>query len=388
MPTSVKLPDFVTFIANATIEATADQKELPRFSMVAYSGGKMAIAGFPHPVVVDLSGLDIPGQSVPIRLNHKPAQGVGHSTRIEARDGRLIAEGLISRDTSWARDVARSGSNGFPWQASIGGPVLQAEFVPAGQTVEVNGRTFEGPIHVVRKMTLKEISFVDSGADRGAKAVVAAQAQENDSMPKTVDKSEEPAAKAAEQKDAASKMPTTPEKIEATDNPDPIRDLRTAAAEESRRIAGIRKICHDEYPEIEAKAIEEGWDLTRCELEVLRASRPKAPAAHVQNTAPSPQVFEAVALAASGAPVAVLEAAYPEQTLEAADRLRGIGVQEFCELACGMRLPRFRRDATGWLQAAFSTTSLPGILSNIANKALLEGRSPRSTTSRSTAGTG
>ena len=51
----------------------------------------------------------------------------------------------------------------------------------------------------------------------------------------------------------------------------------------------------------------------------------------------------------------------------------GWGIQEFCELASGMRLPRYRRDATGWLQATFSTTSLPGILSNVANKRLLEG---------------
>ena len=54
--------------------------------------------------------------------------------------------------------------------------VLEAEFVAAGQTVEVNGQTFEGPLHVVRRMTLKEISFVDSGADGGTKAVVAAGA--------------------------------------------------------------------------------------------------------------------------------------------------------------------------------------------------------------------
>ena len=95
-----------------------------------------------------------------------------------------------------------------------------------------------------------------------------------------------------------------------------------------------------------------------------------------------------------------LEAAYDEPVLEAADRLRGIGIQEFCELACGQQLPRFRRDASGWLQAAFSTASLPGILSNIANKMLLEGynyiedawrricKIATSTTSRSTAGTG
>ena len=41
--------------------------------------------------------------------------------------------------------------------------------------------------------------------------------------------------------------------------------------------------------------------------------------------------------------------------------------------SAAMQLPRFRRDASGWLAAAFSTTSLPGILSNVANKMLLEG---------------
>jgi len=341
------------------------------------------VAGFPHTVVVDLAGLDVPNQSVPIRLDHKSNQGVGHTTRIEAHDGQLIAEGLISRETSWARDVARSGSNGFPWRASIGGPVLEAEFVPQGQAVEVNGQTFEGPLHVVRRMTLKEISFVDSGADGGAKAVVAAQAKENDSMPKTTPVKDDAKAKDDAKDAEGGEVTKTPEKLEASANAPRLdtddaltalrTDLRKTAAEETRRIAEIRKICSGEYAEIEAQAIDEGWDLTRCELEVLRASRPSAPAAHVQASAPTPQVFEAVALSASGISPAVLETTYSEQALEAADRLRGVGIQEFCELACGVRLPRFRRDATGWLQAAFSTTSLPGILSNIANKTLLEG---------------
>ena len=140
-----------------------------------------------------------------------------------------------------------------------------------------------------------------------------------------------------------------------------------------------RKICAGKFPQVEAQAIEEGWDESRTELHVLRASRPQCPgagagagaASQPRNT--SPQVFEAVALMAGGLPSARVEAIYAEPILEAADKLRGVGIQEFCELACGQQLPRFRRDASGWLQAAFSTTSLPGILSNIANKMLLEG---------------
>ena len=380
MPATVKQPEFVEFCAVPVIEAAAEGKDLPRFSMVAYSGGTMRVAGFPHAVVVDLAGLEIPNQSVPIRLDHKSYQGVGHTTRIEAHDGQLVAEGLISRETSWARDVARSGTNGFPWQASIGGPVVEAEFVPEGRIVEVNGRRFEGPLHVVRKMTLKEISFVDSGADADAKALVAAseKEKENDSMSKNV--TVEGNAKEDAQSEAGKKLVAAnkvPESLEAADKDDLVATLRTdmrrAAAAETRRIADIRNICDGQYADIEAQAIDEGWDITRCELAVLRESRPSAPAAQVVDSTPKTEVLEAVAMSASGVSSSALEAHYDEKTLEAADKLRGLGIQEFCELASGMRLPRYRRDATGWLQATFSTTSLPGILSNVANKRLLEG---------------
>jgi hypothetical protein len=91
---------------------------------------------------------------------------------------QLIAEGVISRDTAWARDVAMSAKNGFPWQISMGGPVLEAEYVPKEQKVIVNGRTFEGEMYVVRRMTLKEVSFVDLGADANTTAVVEAQYDE------------------------------------------------------------------------------------------------------------------------------------------------------------------------------------------------------------------
>ena len=164
------LPEYVTMIATPTIEAAGDENELPRFRMVAYTGGLMRIEGFPRPVVVDLAGLEIPNQNLPIRLDHERRQGVGHTQLVAVKNGSLIAEGLISRDTSWARDVARSGVNGFPWQASIGAAVVKADFVPAGGTVQVNGQTFTGPVHVVRRAILKEISFVDSGADTNTSA--------------------------------------------------------------------------------------------------------------------------------------------------------------------------------------------------------------------------
>jgi hypothetical protein len=147
---------------------------LPRFTMVAYNGGPMRVFGWRHPVVVDLAGLAIPSQARPIRLQHDADQGVGHTTAIRIDAGALLAEGVISRDTAAAREVVVSSRNGFPWQASIGSSVVEHEFLGEGTTAEVNGRTVTGPLNVVRKSVLGEISFVDLGADGATSAAVAA----------------------------------------------------------------------------------------------------------------------------------------------------------------------------------------------------------------------
>jgi len=395
MTTPAKPLEYLTFHCPLTIEAVdgveGADKQMPRFHLVAYTGGTMRITGFPHPVVVDLEGLAIDRQDIPVRLDHNPRQGVGHTQRVAIDEGKVVAEGLISRDTSWARDVAKSGINGFPWQASIGAAVIDAEFIPNGQTVTVNGRTFAGPLHVVRRATLKEISFVDSGADTQTSARIAASTEEEDSMDGTdvdtttvqdtdvqdtpADAQEAPKPDDTATGEPAQPAPETPATVEASApaDPDPVVEMRRRMAAETRRCHAIRQICAGKHADIEAKAIEEGWDVRDAELAILRASRPKPPAVTTPQRPTGPQVFEAVALAAAGLPLSRIEAAYAEPVLEAADRLRGVGIQEFCELACGRQLPRYRRDATGWLQAAFSTASLPGILSNIANKMLLEG---------------
>ncbi|MFO8013546.1 MAG: hypothetical protein R6X20_09605, partial [Phycisphaerae bacterium] len=92
------------------IEAAAQQGDdgtpaLPRFTMVAYTGGPMRVAGWRYPVVVDLAGLAIPSQSRPIRFGHDASAGVGHTDAIRVTDGRLIATGIVSRNTDAAREV-------------------------------------------------------------------------------------------------------------------------------------------------------------------------------------------------------------------------------------------------------------------------------------------
>ncbi|MCX5685538.1 MAG: hypothetical protein NT049_17920, partial [Planctomycetota bacterium] len=317
-----------TMQIEAAAETAGDKPALPRFTMLAYTGGPMKIAGWRFPVVVDLAGLAIPSQSRPVRFGHDAASGVGHTDRIAVETGQLIAAGVISRDTAAAREIVVSARNGFQWQASIGASVEQFEFVKENQTVLVNGREFAGPLNVVRKATLGEISFVDLGADGETSARLAASAKEKEPMDATkTDKQNETVAAAAGGPGAgketaaapagtdAAGTDVAPAKVEAQAAPaakvetpacssspaplpasDTVASIRAEAAAEEERIAAVRKVCGGDHTEIVAKALREGWDVTRTELEILRASRPKAPAAHVVDQTVNGKVLEAACM--------------------------------------------------------------------------------------------
>jgi len=345
--------------------AGADGKPagLPRFAMTAYTGGPMRLAGWRFPVIVELSGLALPSQHRPIRLGHDPMQGVGHTDGIRVEGNQLVASGVVSRDTTAAKEVVASSRNGFPWQASIGASVEEAEFIREDQKAMVNGQEWPGPLHVIRKSVLGEISFVDLGADDRTSARVAASAKKEE---KEMDQ----------------------DKTKATETPKPQADvaanIRTEAAAETERIAAVRRICAGKYAEIEAKAIREGWDATRSELEVLRAERPSAPAiASGDGSAVTSDLLEAAC--ALTAKLSKPEEHYSEEMLErAGKRFRGgIGLQDLileAAWANGYTGRTFRdsrevmrhafdRD----IRAGFSTVDLGGILSNVANKFLLDG---------------
>jgi len=155
-------------------EASDGQPALPRFQMKAYTGGPMQVGGWRHPVVVALDGLRIPSQRIPIRMGHDSTMGVGHTESVAIVDGELVARGVVSRDTETAREVVTSSRNGFPWQASIGAGVVDAELIEAGSVASVNGQDFDGPVTVIRQSVLGEISFVDLGADGNTSATVIA----------------------------------------------------------------------------------------------------------------------------------------------------------------------------------------------------------------------
>lgn len=371
------------------IDAAADGSTaaaLPKFRMVAYTGGPMRVAGWRHPVIIDLAGLSIPSQARPIRFGHDPLSGVGHTDTIRVEGGQLIATGIVSRDTPAAREVVVSSKNGFPWQASVGAGVEEFEFVKEGLKVTVNGTQYNGPVNVVRKSSLGEISFVDLGADGATSASVAAQA----SVPPGDPDMDDSQTSTQGDTDTTPTTPVTPPPVTAPsiaaqhDVNAAIEEMRRAHATELERIAAIRRIYSGALPSVEARAIREGWNLEKAELEKIRAMRPEIPAIHIQQNAINSSVLEAACYLSAG--LTNIEEVTEEQALDVANRRfrGGIGLQELlleAAWANGYSGRNFR-DHRAVMRAAFgnrieassvSNIDIGAILANVANKFLLDG---------------
>ena len=433
---SLKLPNALTLLdagcsavefAAAEADASDGKKKLRRYSMTAYTGVAVTLGGWPYPVVIDLAGLTSP-QNIPNLMKHDIDRPVGHTESVEISPQRVKASGVVSgiEDDPDVRKLTGMASNGYQWQASIGVAPKSVVFLDRGESATVNGRRLEGPAHIVRRGVLREISFCSLGADGDTSAALGASKHAACTLEAIsmgfeawlkAKGFEDVAALSETQKvflqamfeqegktppvNAGATPPAPPAAPPANPPADPIvaavAAQRAALAADLQRVDGIRRICAS-HPgvtvqvngapvSLESHALAEGWDVTRTELEALRGSRPTGPAIHSHGPVDlSGEVVEAAVwreLRLQGT-----EKKFKPQTLEASDKLRkqGIGLQWMILQAARGRgwsggawkinsgnikevmLAAFNP----WVQAASSTYSIPNILSNVANKQILD----------------
>lgn len=432
--------EHVTLTAELELAAgEADSKKGPRaFSINAYGGGAIELAGFDLPVVVDLKGITA-AKSIVANMHHDKTAIVGHVTE-RINDGRTLRlNGLASGAGAAAAEVLAAADNGFPWQASIEANQLKMVRVPLGKTVEVNGQSFDGPLLIARKSRLKGIAFVPHGADESTSVKIAAGAksgfdskkgdpmnfdqwietlgleaselsEKQRSLLKTKYEAEiNASAKTGKvQDDDADNGVTVPEfdldevKAAAAEH---MASLEAKFAEheddatDRKRFAEIKASAIKAARELKANAIKNRWAATRleietvraiaaAELELVRSERPRGPAIHSSSRDLSGQVLEAAMCQSLNLNREQLEKDYDDKTLQAAhSEFRGrLGVQQLLIMAAAMNghhLNPGERLSNGNLrgvlkaalsiEAAASTLSLPGILSNVANKEILTG---------------
>ena len=405
------------------IEASNGAK--PKVVGVAYSGGKMNLPGWRHPVVVDLAGMEIP-ESVPLLTNHenKTDSRIGLISAA-VRNNVLEITGEIVSDSRDAADIIAQGKAGADWQLSIGADVKECELVKGSR--EVNGQEVEGPFYHIKKSTLREVSVVAVGADAHTNMKVNAkfnlvnqegEAMNNKSETKSVsavstpndavppEKKPEPEQKPgnlankpgnpankpgepekkpdnAEKKPGQAAAEATPPAIQASagDVAATAREAaQNAAKAERERISAIQAICDGEFPEIEREAIAGGWTpevVTKKVLETIRAERPAANVNISVNTAPEGgelrKTIEAAMCLRVGVSADQLEKSYGAKTVEAGMAEMDMPLKQLlieCMKLDGIPYSRGFDNET--IRAAFSSVSLPGILSNVANKKLLQ----------------
>src|SRR5205085_1985899 len=94
--------------------------------------------GYGLPVVVDLAGVKVPSQQMPVPRGHDMDRLVGHTTSVEVLAQRIKCEGLISGIGPDAAEICAMADRGFRWQMSIGADPQKMEFVERDVSVKVN----------------------------------------------------------------------------------------------------------------------------------------------------------------------------------------------------------------------------------------------------------
>jgi hypothetical protein len=344
---------------------------------LAYSGGKMVVGGWGSPIVMDLSGMTIPA-TVPLLANHenKTSSRVG-VVRASVVAGTIEIEGDVVSEDSLATDIVNQAKAGASWQLSIGADVKAYTEIKENEEVNVNGTIQAGPFALITSSVLREVSVVAIGADVNTEMRIAASwslTQEE----KTIEEKIVEVGISPEVKIEASKEDKGDLKMEEEKKVDHVAEIRA----EHARISAVKSACAG-YPEVEAKAIAEGMSMVEAKamiLDAVQARKGSEVQAFFVNTgagaASGVEVVEAAAmLATGGIQSGKIEAHYSEKVLDAADKMRNLGLKKIIELCASYEGKTVEAGALPNVMASvgFSTVSLPKMLGNIANKAIQDG---------------
>lgn len=388
------VPEAITWSAPVEIAAAADGedgKPKPRtITIRAYSGGPLRLRNFPIPVIVDVKGMAAAAK-LPILVDHELSRVVGHTTEIDKPgDRQVVAQGLASHPGQETQAVLASHDAGFPWEASIGAlpDASRLVEVPRGRSVEVNGRTWQGPLIVARKSRLREISLTAIGADgAGTSVTIAASAasilkrevfsmdfekwvqamgfelatltdQQKEKLQAKYDAEIKAAGsgdgdgdgtggggKKVEGKAGDAGAFDPPEfdltEIKAT-HKEHMADIEASLLEcedkiEAKAFASLNAKAIKDARALRARALKERWLTVKYETEIIRATadlrvelvraeRPQGPAIHAAARDLSAPVIEAAFCRTLG--LKDVEKQYKPEVLEASDRFRNLGLQE------------------------------------------------------------
>lgn len=401
--------------APVTVNASSEGSGAPEFEATAYSGGVIprhtTTPKFEFDYVIDLAGMDIDRHPL-ANLKHDDDFPVGHCTDVQNDKQQVFARGLLSASTPYSERVASSAKQGYPWEVSMEANLSNIKKLASGKSEIVNGQTVTGPLYIVRKSTFTGLAFVGRGADDGNSVKVAATAAgetqmsefekylaDNEFDIESLSDKQKATMQAAFDAHKAGTVVTKPTRAPS------LSAIVEAERHENDRVESITRMSHqamkdkpewiDAIAEMADRAIKDKIDSDKFELELLRGTRYNTGTFRKQSKSePDAKVYEAAMCRAAGLPD--YEKHYSEQVLEAVDRsgLKHFSLQQMLiKAACsnGYQAVAGERITNGNIKRVlkyafpdedsavmrgsgqFSTISLPGIFSSVANKEILAG---------------
>lgn len=318
-----RIPGELNTVGGGTLEMLATEGDAnsgpARFTLLANTGRPMELTGFMDPVIIDLAGASFDKGTTPVLADHDISRRIGHSTEqiivpaggTATLNGKQItgpviaAVGVASSTMGIAKGFVDDARNGFPFQVSVGARIVKGRFIAEGETVQVNGNTYKGPLILSTKTLIRELSVTVLGADNKTSAKLAASEKAGatgmdfEAFVKSLGL--DPTAINDDQRTKlenhhkahlkATASPASPPVNPPADDDDDARmaKRREIEAAEVVRVDGIRaaatnysgiqgKVKLDDgkeltLSELQAHAIKEGWDTNRMELVCLRAER-------------------------------------------------------------------------------------------------------------------
>ena len=332
----------------------------------AYNGGLINV-GWGLPVGVELSGLTWRDDSaIPVLClhdQHSIDAICGQTKKITADGKSLTVEADFMPVTEEAKKIHELAKAGYRFQASVGVTPDDVLYVEDGVKAVLNGAEVEGECYIVRAGVLNEVSIVPLGADGSTATAIAA----------------------ASQTGKEGNMPEIKKEVEAG-KPAETVTVEAALKAERDRVSSISKVCEG-HADIMAQAVSEGWTAEKAELACLKAEklaaeqekigagRPAAPSIIDLKSAAPKDAKTITAAACMGAAMSEKNLAKQFKDVDL-DAAHDLGITRLSDIFAAHGItyrPGVDADMTKALKAAFSTTDIPAILSNVAWKFALAG---------------
>lgn len=405
------------------IKAEGSNK-FPLINIIAYTGGMLNLEGIEYPVVIDLTSTKL-APVIPLLWAHNREVILGDVQSAKIDGFKIPAVGLLSAQGKKADEVRQMMLDGHKLNVSAGTESNNMVLVPEGKTVRVNGQNFTGPFYHAQDNTVREISLLAIGADVNAFATLLAASLKGTKMWNTFEEflaaigldvaAMSDTDKAVAQKiydNLKSKMDTANANANAGGNTgtgtgtgtpvaaaiDPkvllataINDYRTAVVAERERVdkintmvtmyGNVTMLVAGAKVNVATHAIKENWTVDQAENAFLKNARPtniNAGGRNGSDTTISQYTILAAAVALTGK-VTKPERFFTPQVLDAAHKeYKGrIGLQQLlleAAFANGYSgKPHVKGNLKAILKAAFSTIDIADVLTDSANKFLVEG---------------